>query len=92
MTTEIENPYGADADMDLGRILLALVGEGYDGVQIGERFDVSPERAEELIALYARRVLRGGSPPAPSAVCLVSGFDGWCMKHGCYHPDRREDR
>lgn len=85
---EVENPYGADAEMDRGNTLLQLVAEGYDGNQIGERFDIAPERAEELIALYVQRVLRGNAPPAPSPDCLINGFDGWCMKHGCYHPQR----
>jgi hypothetical protein len=83
---EIDNPYGVDAEMGRGRTLLNLIAEGFDGQQIGERYGVSPERAEELILIFVRRVLRGDAPPAPGAECSLSEFDGWCFKHGCHHP------
>jgi hypothetical protein len=85
MTTE-DNPYGADAEMKRGAALLSLISEGYDGEQIEQRFHITAERAEELIVRYVRRVLRGDAPPAPSAQCLVGGYDGWCARHGCFHP------
>lgn len=81
-----DNPYGEDAPMGRGKALFRLIADGFDGKQIGERYDVAPERAEELILLYVRRVLRGDVPRAPGAECQISEFDGWCFKHGCYHP------
>lgn len=84
--TEVDNPYGVDTAMGRAALLFGLIAEGYDGNHIVEQYDITPERAEELIVLYVRRVLRGDAPAAPSADCLINGFNGWCMKHGCYHP------
>jgi hypothetical protein len=86
------NLYGTDEEMNRGASLLRLIAEGYDGEQIRERYDITPERAEELIMLYARRVLRGDAPPAPGPECQVSEFNGWCFIHGCYHPAAQEGK
>lgn len=78
-----------DPVMDLGRKVLGMLAEGYDGEQITQRFDITVERAEQVLHAYAGRVLHGTAPKAmPAAECgPPNTFDGWCFVHGVYHVD-----
>lgn len=79
----------ADKDLEKGQILFRMLAEGYSGEQILDRFAIAPDRIEDLVARYVQRIVRGDIPDAPTVECLINGFDGWCMKHGCFHGVRR---
>lgn len=78
-----------DPVMDLGRKVLGMLFDGYDGEQITQRLDITVERAEQVLHAYAARVLHGSAPKAmPSAECgAANAFDGWCFVHGVFHVD-----
>ena len=77
-----------DPIMDLGRKVLGMLAEGYDGEQIAG-LGCTVEQAEQALHAYAARVLHGTAPKAmPSTECgAANAFDGWCYTHGVFHPD-----
>ena len=83
---EIDNPYGVDGEMERAHDLFQMLAEGFSGQQLSERFDLPLDRIEALVARYVERIVRGPAPGAPGPECLINGFNGWCVKHGCFHP------
>lgn len=78
-----------DPLMDLGRRVLAMLAEGYDGEQI-TRLGCTVEQAEAALHAYAARIFHGTAPAQPGPECGVNTYDGWCFTHGVFHIEPKD--